>query len=292
MIESTIAVALLASAAVIAGWRLRVRLLAAGGAVLLAGALIAFLAGRTAGHDDPGAPPDAWLVQSALAFNRPPGPQAMPGAMPAIALPLPEMAARLAARLEREPDDAAGWSLLAATYRQLGRGDDADQAAERARAAGGDPDAFVAMHGDAMGGPMPAPSSGLAPAAQFVMEGQRLRRERKFAEAAEAYRQAVKLAPGDADSWADLADAQAAAAGHDLAASRAAIDAALAIDPRHRKALWLRASLELQQGRYPEAAKTWRELQGLVQPGSADARVIAANIEEADVLAASAGKGG
>ena len=83
-----------------------------------------------------------------------------------------------------------------------------------------------------------------------------------------------------------------AAAGHDLGASRDAIAKALAIDPEHRKALWLRASLELQEGRYSEAARTWRHLQGLVQPGSPDARVIAANIEEANTLAASARQGG
>ncbi len=159
------------------------------------------------------------------------------------------------------------------------------------------------MHGTAVGdvsgvaqGPMPARASmvsaGSAEAAVFVMEGQRLRRERKFAEAAVAYRQAVELDPLDADSWADLADATGAAAGHDLVASRDAIAKALAIDPEHRKALWLRASLELQEGRYSEAARTWRHLQGLVQPGSPDARVIAANIEEANTLAASARQGG
>ena len=100
----------------------------------------------------------------------------------------------------------------------------------------------------------------------------------------------------DADAWADLADSSAAAAGKDLTVGREAILRALAIDPLHRKALWLRASLELQEGRYADAAATWRELQPLVQAGTSDARVIAANIAEADALAGPravlAGRGG
>jgi len=123
-------------------------------------------------------------------------------------------------------------------------------------------------------------------AARYVAEGQRYRIQRKFPEAAEAFRKAVEADPVDADSWADLADAAAVAAGRDLTVSRDAIRQALVINPRHRKALWLRASLELQEGRYAQAAQTWRTLSALVEPGSPDARVIAANISEADSLAA------
>jgi len=121
-------------------------------------------------------------------------------------------------------------------------------------------------------------------AQQSAHEGERLRVQRRFAEAAAAYRETVNVDPMDADSWADLADSAAAAAGNDLSGSREAIMRALAINPRHRKALWLRASLELQQQRYVAAAATWRELHSLVPAGSSDARVIAANIAEADAL--------
>jgi len=44
----------------------------------------------------------------------------------------------------------------------------------------------------------------------------------------------------------------------------------------------------LQEQHYAAAAATWRELQSLVAPGSSDARVIAANIVEADTLAQAA----
>ena len=125
-------------------------------------------------------------------------------------------------------------------------------------------------------------------AQQFALEGQRLRVQRRFADAQAMYQQAVRADPMNADAWADLADSAASAAGNDLTKGRDAIARALAIDPQHRKALWLRASLELQEKQFATAAATWRELLALVQPGSSDARVIAANIAEADALAQSA----
>jgi tetratricopeptide (TPR) repeat protein len=133
-----------------------------------------------------------------------------------------------------------------------------------------------------------APAPGATAARQRALEGQQLRVQRRFAEAEAAYREAVTADPMDADSWADLADSAAAAANNDLTRGREAIQRALAIDPRHRKALWLRASLELQERRFVTAAATWRELAALVPAGSTDARVIAANIVEADALAQNA----
>ena len=120
---------------------------------------------------------------------------------------------------------------------------------------------------------------------QLALKGQQLRVQRRFAEAEAVYRQMVGANPMDADAWADLADSAAAAAGNDLTKGREAIMHAIAIDPQHHKALWLRASLELQEQQYSTAAATWRQLESLVPAGSADARVIAANIAEADALA-------
>lgn len=150
-------------------------------------------------------------------------------------------------------------------------------------------DAAIALNRAPMAASAPGdasvPAGGHAAAMQLALEGQRLRIERRFAEAEAVYRKAVQADPMDADSWADLADCAAAAAGNDLSRSRDAIMRAIAIDPRHRKALWLRASLELQEQRYVEAAATWRELQSLVTAGTSDAKVIAANIAEAEALA-------
>lgn len=142
----------------------------------------------------------------------------------------------------------------------------------------------ASAHGTAQGG-AGIPAGDQSAARQLALEGQQLRVQRRFAEAEAVYREVVKADPMDADAWADLADSAAAAAGNDLTKGRDAILRAITIDPKHRKALWLRASLELQEQRYTEAAATWRQLEALVTPGSTDARVIAANIVEADVLA-------
>lgn len=141
---------------------------------------------------------------------------------------------------------------------------------------------FAAGHGGA------ARPAGAPVARDAMLEGQRLRVERRFAEAAESFRAVVADDPANADAWADLADCLAADAGRDLTVSRDAIGRALAIEPHHLKALWLRASLELQEMRYAEAAATWRQLGALVPAGSGDARIIAANVAEADALARAA----
>jgi cytochrome c-type biogenesis protein CcmH len=262
---------------------------AAGFATLLGAAAVTLRSGDPVG---PAAAPDAMLASSAMAFNSP-GMPAM-GAAPPTAGALPDLAAGLAARLAASPDDPQGWSLLAATYRQLGRDEEAAEAEKKAIDHGADPAAMAAAHQQSA-----AASGALAPAraamttqaagAKFVIEGQRLKVQRKFHEAELEFRKAVEVDPRDADSWADVADCAAAAAGNDLTAGRDAIARALAINPRHRKALWLQASLALQEGRYDAAANTWRTLSSLVAAGSPDARVIAANIAEADALAAKAG---
>jgi len=251
------------------------------------------LDGRVAALDSTTAP-DEWLVDAALAFNAAASsspPTAGGDHAGAFASSLPVLAERLAARLEEAPDDPAGWALLATTYRQLGREAEAGTAERRALESGADRAMIAGWHPEAAQAARPAavPATDATwsrRAAAFAGEGQRLRAQRRFAEAEAAFRSAVELNPEDADNWADLADCAAAAAGKDLTAGREAIGRALSIEPKHRKALWLQASLHLQEGRFAEAAATWRILSTLVSPGSSDARVIAANIAEAEALAA------
>ena len=111
------------------------------------------------------------------------------------------------------------------------------------------------------------------------------RRSRKFKEACAAYAEAVGLGTMTADNWADYADAQASMAGHLAGEPEKALAEALALDPRHTKALWLKASLAYEQRRYDDALATWRQLLALVPPGSSDARIVEANIAEAARLA-------
>jgi cytochrome c-type biogenesis protein CcmH len=148
-------------------------------------------------------------------------------------------------------------------------------------------------------GVTPAPmASGNAGAAGVATEADGLRRTaeelrlaKRFNEARDAYEKLVKATPGDVDAWADLADAQAAASGGDLKPSAAAIDHALAIDPNHLKALWLKASLELQQQHYTNAGELWERLLAQLPPDSSDARIVRANLEEARALASKQGAG-
>jgi tetratricopeptide (TPR) repeat protein len=116
-----------------------------------------------------------------------------------------------------------------------------------------------------------------------------LRRQRKFKEATETYRLAAAAGAMNADAWADYADALASAGSSLQGAPADALAKALALDPRHPKALWLKASLAHEEHRYQDAVTTWRNLLAVVPVNSSDARIIEANIAEATRLAASQG---
>jgi Tetratricopeptide repeat len=131
--------------------------------------------------------------------------------------------------------------------------------------------------------PSTPPSSG--PVADLRRTAEDLKRQRKFAEARDTFQKVTRLAPFDPDGWADLADATAAAAGGDLQQASAAIDRALELDSVHPKALWLKASLELQLSHYPAAAEIWRRLLAQLPADSNDARLVRENVEEAERLA-------
>lgn len=141
-------------------------------------------------------------------------------------------------------------------------------------------------------------SSSIAPSAEATGEVKswraqalEMRGAKRFSEAKDLYARIVAAAPNDADGWADLADATAAAAGGDLNAASTAIEHALRIDDKHPKALWLKASLELQNQRYASAADLWQRLLAQLPADSNDARIVSANLEEARGLAARAGAG-
>ena len=118
----------------------------------------------------------------------------------------------------------------------------------------------------------------------LLAQAEDFRRQREFARACEIYAALVIRSAMNADAWADYADAQAALAGGLSGEPARSIDAALALDPRHAKALWLKASLAHEQGRYDEALATWKRLLAVVPPGSSDARIVEANIAEATRL--------
>lgn len=118
----------------------------------------------------------------------------------------------------------------------------------------------------------------------LLAQAEDFRRKRDFARACELYAALVQRGAMTADAWADYADAQATLAGGLSGEPARSIEAALALDPRHAKALWLKASLAHEQGRYDEALATWKRLLAVVPPGSSDARIVEANIAEATGL--------
>jgi cytochrome c-type biogenesis protein CcmH len=95
-----------------------------------------------------------------------------------------------------------------------------------------------------------------------------------------------------ADTWADQADVLASLAGGSLGGDPArAIDHALALDSRHPKALWLKASLAHEEGRYKDALRVWTQLRDVLPPDSSDVRIVESNIEEARQMAGAAVSG-
>lgn len=112
------------------------------------------------------------------------------------------------------------------------------------------------------------------------------RQQRDFAGARDAFTHLIALKAMTADSWADYADVLGSLANGSLAGEPAhAIDQALALEPHHIKALWLKASLAHEEHRYAAALGLWRELRAALPPDSPDTRIIDSNIAEAARLA-------
>ncbi|MDR5740367.1 MULTISPECIES: tetratricopeptide repeat protein [unclassified Caballeronia] len=101
------------------------------------------------------------------------------------------------------------------------------------------------------------------------------------ADAAAAYRRALALTPRDPDLLADYADALASARGGDLSGEPLTnIDAALAIDPGHPKALALAASAAFDRRDYPLAIRHWEALRDVSGAEPEIARQAQKNIDE------------
>lgn len=212
-------------------------------------------------------------------------------------------AARLAQKLARGTGSEADWTLLAQSYEFMGRAadaalarahklpDGATAAAEAGAVAtgtGSTPDARAAP------GPPGADSAELeARVARSPRDGaawlalaQARRAAREANGALEAYERAAALGAMTADGWADYADVLASVSGGKLAGRPAeAVRRALAIDPRHPKALWLDASLALELHDYRSALERWRRLRSVLPAGSPDLSAVDSNILESEELA-------
>ncbi len=113
----------------------------------------------------------------------------------------------------------------------------------------------------------------------------------KFPKALEAYAHLAKIAPQDAGVLADYADALALSRGRNLAGEPTElVMRALAIDPRHTKALALAGTAALNAGDFAASIGYWERLYATAPPGSEDADQVRQIIEDVRGRAAAAGK--
>ncbi|MGZ5046622.1 MAG: c-type cytochrome biogenesis protein CcmI [Usitatibacter sp.] len=113
----------------------------------------------------------------------------------------------------------------------------------------------------------------------------------RFKEAADAYEHLLTIAPRDPQTLADYADALGMAQGRTLAGRPYELaKEALAIDPKHRKALALAGTAAMDTGDFAAALTYWQTLAGELPPGSDDERQVQGIIGEVRLKAAAAGK--
>ena len=177
------------------------------------------------------------------------------------------------------PDD---WELLAKSFEFLGRPEEARMArARQLPPLPATPPAAVAS----------APTLS-ADSLEVLAKADRARHEKRLTEAAALYAGLAARGQMNADSWADYADTAASLQGGKLkGAPENYLAQALALDPRHPKALWLEASADEEAGRFAAAAAAWQRLQSVLPPDSEDARIVAANLQQ-DLKLAGTGSAG
>lgn len=222
--------------------------------------------------------------------------------------------ASLEARLERDGGKREDWLLLAQSYDFMGRTADAQRAREKADGTGSSNPLMqtAAAIGGAESTPTPHAAAPAAAADTTAFEKRvrakpsdvqawqmlaaLYRRQHDYAKARDAFTHLIQLKAMDADAWADYADVLASVGSGSLSgAPSQAIDNALRLQPRHLKALWLKASLAHEERRYADALAVWRQLRAALPPDSSDVKIVDANIAEAMQLAgqpASAPTGG
>jgi cytochrome c-type biogenesis protein CcmH len=103
----------------------------------------------------------------------------------------------------------------------------------------------------------------------------------RYPEAVEAYEQLARIMPGEAQVYADWADALGMAQGRSLRGRpRELAEKALSLDPQHAKALALAGTAAMDASDYRAAMGYWQRLAAVVPPGSEDAAQVSAVMEE------------
>jgi cytochrome c-type biogenesis protein CcmH len=109
-------------------------------------------------------------------------------------------------------------------------------------------------------------------------------------EARDAFDHILQLTPNDTTAMVGWAEADAAARPDHRIEGRARdlLEQAVKLEPDNQRGLWLLGISDFQQGRFAEAAATWRVLQPQLQPGSNVAKAVAQQIALADARAGGA----
>jgi cytochrome c-type biogenesis protein CcmH len=113
-------------------------------------------------------------------------------------------------------------------------------------------------------------------------------------QALDALNHLLKLKPGDPDAMVAWVEATAETSpSHQIdEASRAKLQRALQIEPTHQRALWLLGISDFQRGDYADAAKQWKVLLPLLQPGSKVAGAVQQELADAEARARGGTQGG
>ena len=112
----------------------------------------------------------------------------------------------------------------------------------------------------------------------------------KLPEANKAYKRAVELNPGNAQTLADHVEVLAMLQGQSMVGEPTKLlERALVLDPNNLKALALAGSAAFEKQDFAKAAQFWSKAQSLAPPGSDFAKGLASSVEEA--RAASGQKG-
>jgi cytochrome c-type biogenesis protein CcmH len=115
----------------------------------------------------------------------------------------------------------------------------------------------------------------------WLLLGRSMGALQRYQESADAYAKAAERLPGDADVLADWADAVAMAQGRTLAGKPTEIvRQALAVDPRHPKALALAASAAMERRDDKVAIGYWNRLLAELPPDSEHARDVRSTIAQ------------
>jgi len=104
----------------------------------------------------------------------------------------------------------------------------------------------------------------------------------QFEEAEQALEKLTELVTDDPNIWANYADVAAVNQKGSLNGKPYELTKrALALEPKHPKALWLAGTYHYQQQSYDKAIRFWEILQGLLPPESKDAEMINTSIADA-----------